>query len=186
MLFVGLGNPGKDYANTHHNVGFMFADKIAECFNVKFKLSKKHQCYMAEFEYNNQKHYIIKPITYMNLSGLSVKSIISYYKINVNDVFIIYDDMDLPLGLLRIRKAGSAGGHNGMKSIIKELGTSEIQRLRVGIDHAVGEREDVIDYVLSQISKSEHAILDKSIELAPNICIDLINNGIDYVMNNYN
>lgn len=187
MLIVGLGNPGKEYANTHHNVGFMFVDKVAESYNVTFKPEKKFQCLIGEFVQNGKKHYIMKPTTYMNLSGHAVRLFIDYYNIDSSEIFVVYDDMDLPLGTKRIRKNGSAGGHNGMKSMIKEVGTQEISRLRIGIGRSKAQGEDkVIDFVLSKFSKTELAVLKDTLDYAPNIINDLINHGLDYIMNNYN
>ena len=187
MLIVGLGNPGKEYAKTHHNVGFMFVDEVAKCYNVTFKLEKKFQCYLGEFIQNGKKHYLMKPTTYMNLSGHAVRLFIDYYNIDSKDIFVIYDDMDLPIGAKRIRKTGSAGGHNGMKSMIKEVGTNEIARLRIGIGRSKEDSENkVIDFVLSNFSKQEMNILQETLDLSGNIINDLINNGLDYIMNNYN
>lgn len=187
MLIVGLGNPGKEYELTHHNIGFMFVDKVSESYQVKFKLDKKFQCYITEFTQNNKKHYLMKPTTYMNLSGHAIRLFMDYYKIDPNDIFVIYDDMDLPINTRRIRKSGSAGGHNGMKSVIKEVGTSNVLRLRIGIGRKTHENQkEVIDYVLSKFSKSELNQLEDTLNMAPNIINDLINHGIDYIMNNYN
>ena len=119
MIIVGLGNPGKEYANTPHNVGFMAVDEIAKNNNIEFKLSKKHNAMIGEGIISGEKSYLIKPLTYMNLSGNAVRSFVEYYNIDVESILIIYDDMDLPLGHLRIRKSGTSGGHKGMKSIIE-------------------------------------------------------------------
>ncbi len=188
MLIIGLGNPGKKYEQTHHNVGFMFIDSVAASFKVIFKEEKRFKCYLGEFNLNGEKHYLMKPLTYMNLSGDAVASFINYYKISPNEIFVIYDDMDLPLNTRRIRKSGSAGGHNGMKSIINNLGTKDFLRLRIGIGRSKIDEsnDDVIDYVLSKFSKKELDILSETLTLAPNIILDLINHGADYIMNNYN
>lgn len=188
MLIIGLGNPGKTYEQTHHNVGFMFIDYVAEKLKITFKEEKKFKCYLGEFNLNGQKHYLMKPLTYMNLSGEAVSSFVNYYKIPSEELFVIYDDMDLPLNTRRIRKTGSAGGHNGMKSIINFLGTTNILRLRIGIGRNIKKNtnEEVIDYVLSKFTKKELDILCETLSLAPEIVIDLINKGADYIMNNYN
>ena len=129
----------------------------------------------------------MKPTTYMNLSGHAVRLFSDYYNIDSKDIFVIYDDMDLPIGAKRIRKTGSAGGHNGMKSMIKEVGTTEIARLRIGIGRSKEDSENkVIDFVLSNFSKQEMNILQETLDLSGNIINDLINNGLDYIMNNYN
>lgn len=184
MVIIGLGNPGKEYENTHHNVGFMFVDKVIDSLNINFKLDKKHQAYVAVANINNEKHYFLKPITYMNLSGKAVKSFLDYYKISEKEILVVSDDLDLPLSTIRIRKNGSAGGHNGIKSIINELGTSEFARLRIGIGRL--NNKNVIDYVLSNFSSNEKETLSKTLEIAPNIFLDLVNNNLDYIMNKYN
>lgn len=188
MLIIGLGNPGKTYEQTHHNIGFMFIDSVATSFKVTFKEEKRFKCYLGEFNVNGEKHYLMKPLTYMNLSGDAVGSFVSYYKIDPKDLLVIYDDMDLPLNTRRIRKSGSAGGHNGMKSVIKVLGTQDFLRLRIGIGRSKQDNtnEEVIDYVLSKFSKKELDILSETLSLAPNIVLDLINHGADYIMNHYN
>lgn len=184
MVIVGLGNIGKEYENTHHNIGFMALDAIASSNNISFKLEKKFQAYIGEYIYRGEKHLLIKPTTYMNNSGIAIRLILDYYKKNENDLFVIYDDLDLPLGALRIRKDGSAGGHNGVKSIINHLGTNKWARLRVGIQKS--KEMDTIDYVLSKFSKREMETIDNVLNIMPNLLDDLLNNGVDYIMNHYN
>lgn len=184
MVIFGLGNPGNEYANTHHNVGFMFVDVIANSFSTEFKFEKKFNAFVASFIVNNEKHYLVKPATYMNCSGIAVRSFMDYYKISKDEILVVYDDMDLPFSSIRIRKAGSAGGHNGMKSIIAHLNNSEFSRLRIGIGRP--KTNDTIDFVLSKFTRSELDQLSGVLSIAPNICLDLINHGIDYLMNNYN
>ena len=184
MLIVGLGNPGSEYAANHHNIGFMMVDSVADKYNVKFKNEKKFQAEVAEFRYNNEKHYIIKPQTYMNLSGKSVKAFVDYYKISLDDIIVIYDDLDIPLGDIRIRKNGSSGGHNGMKSIISNLNSEEFKRIRIGIGR--NSDNNVIDYVLSDFTNAEKQIIEPVINMAPAIITDLLDRDIDYIMNKYN
>lgn len=184
MIIVGLGNIGKDYENTHHNIGFMVLDVIAKVNNITFKLEKRFQAYIGEYIYKGEKHLLVKPTTYMNNSGVAIRLILDYYRKNENDLFVFYDDLDLPLGALRIRKEGSAGGHNGVKSIISHIGTNKWARLRIGIKK---EKEvNTIDYVLSKFSKREMETIDKVLNIMPNLLDDLLNNGIDYIMNHYN
>jgi len=185
MVIVGLGNPGKEYEKTPHNVGFMCANEIAKSNNMHFVVSKKHHASIAEGIINGEKIYIIKPLTYMNLSGNAVKSFVDYYKIDINDLIVIYDDMDLPLASLRIRKTGSSGGHKGMKSIIESLKTTEIKRLRVGISHP-DDKGEVIDYVLHTLSKKEMEALSSTINKMPEIVDCIVNMGFDKMMNIYN
>lgn len=184
MLVVGLGNPGKEYEATRHNIGYMVVDEIAKANNVKFKLSKKHQAMVAEIVIKSQKHYLIKPITYMNLSGISVKSFTQYYKIGIEEILIIVDDLDLETGKIRIRPSGSSGGHNGLKSIFQNMATENIARIRIGINKSI--KTDTKDYVLSSFSNSEKAKILSTIQCAPNIFDDFISYGINYIMNKYN
>ena len=184
MVIVGLGNPGKEYKETHHNVGFMFVDKIAESYKVSFKLEKKHQAEVAVIEENGEKHYLLKPTTYMNLSGKAVKSFTDYYKIPLEDILVISDDLDLPVSSFRIRKSGGSGGHKGILSIMNETGSNEFPRLRIGIGRK--ENKEVVDYVLSKFSKADKKLIDETLDYAPNIFIDLVKNDINFIMNKYN
>lgn len=183
MIIVGLGNPGEKYEKTRHNIGYMFVDKIAQSNGVAFKLDKKLKCMLGEFSLKGEKHFIVKPITYMNLSGEAVRAVIDYYKKTADDVIVIYDDMDLDLGKVRIRKNGSSGGHNGIKSIISHLNTDVFKRIRIGIGH---KPADAIEYVLGCFSKTDQNILNEVFDKAPNMIDDLIYKGIDYIMNHYN
>ena len=156
MIIVGLGNPGIKYEKTRHNVGFMFVDVVAKANSATFKLDKNLEAMVAEIYIKNEKHILVKPITYMNNSGNAVYKVLNYYKkenkIDVNDLIVIYDDMDLPLGSLRIRKNGSSGGHNGMKSIISCINSTEFKRIRIGIGRPENNQ---IDHVLGKFSKNE-------------------------------
>ena len=184
MLIVGLGNPGKEYEKTRHNVGFMFVDEIANSYNVVFKLDKKHQAMVAEFKIGTNKHYLLKPMTYMNLSGIAVRSFSDYYKIEPKDIIIISDDLALETGKIRIRKSGSSGGHNGLKSIFAQMGTDLIPRIRIGISS--NKEVDTKDYVLGRFNKSDSDNISKTVQMAPNIILDYANNNIEYIMNKYN
>lgn len=184
MIILGLGNIGKEYENTHHNVGFMALDRVALSNKLEFKLEKKFNAFVAEYIYNGEKHLLIKPTTYMNNSGIAIRQVIDYYKKDISELLVIYDDLDLPLGNIRIRKTGSAGGHNGMKSIIAHLGSQNFNRVRVGIKK--GKEVDTIDYVLSKFSKKELETMNVTLDKMPNLIDDFLKNGIDYIMNNYN
>lgn len=184
MLIVGLGNPGKEYENTRHNIGFMFADELARCYNAVFKLSKKHQALIAEIAINGEKHYLIKPVTYMNLSGIAVKSVADYYKIDSKDIVIAVDDLALDVGKIRIKPSGSSGGHNGLKSIFSYMKTENITRIRIGI--AKNTKIDQKGYVLGTFSTTEKNAIKEAISYAPNIIEDLAKNGVDFIMNKYN
>ena len=183
MIIVGLGNPDRKYLKTRHNIGFRFVDQIKDSFSTNFKINKELNAGIAEFNYNGDKHILVKPLTYMNNSGLAVSKVLNYYKKTIDDLIVIYDDMDLELGQIRIRKFGSSGGHNGMKSIIEHLSSSEFKRIRVGIGHP---DDNQIDYVLGKFNKQEEKVIQEELAYAPNMIMDLINHGIDYLMNNYN
>lgn len=182
-LIVGLGNPGKQYKDTRHNVGFMFVDNFVIKQNLKFSLDKALKCEILQTVINNEKVIIMKPMTYMNLSGESVYLVKNYYKINTEDILVIYDDLDLETGKIRIRANGSSGGHNGIKNIINCLGTQDIKRVRIGIDKA---KNDTIDYVIGNFSKKEREIIDISIYKSIDIINDFILLPFEQVMSRYN
>lgn len=184
MIIVGLGNPGKEYQNTRHNVGFMFLDSLIEPFKLQFKIDKKANTLVATSIIKGEKHYFLKPLTYMNASGNAVAAFIKYYHLEKEKVIVIHDDMDLPTGKMRIRFKGSSGGHNGIKSIISCLHTEEFDRIRIGIGHE--DKNNVIDFVLSNFSAEERKILEEVFVQAPNIIIDYVTHGINYIMNHYN
>ena len=183
-LIVGLGNPEEEYDKTRHNMGFNVINKIAENYNVKINKNKFHGLYEI-FTLENNKIILLKPQTYMNLSGISVKEIMDFYKINKDNVLIIYDDMDIEPGKIKIRKKGSAGGHNGIKSIIQHIGTEEFSRIRVGIGRPQ-KNQDQINYVIGHVSTEELDNLDKGIEKAKEAVIEILKNGIDKAMNKFN
>lgn len=160
-LIVGLGNPGGQYAETRHNVGFLLLDCLAEGLKLDFR--PKFQGLVAETRIGEEKVFLLKPQTFMNLSGRSVREIAQFYKIAPQDVLVIYDDMDLNTGRLRIRSSGSAGGHNGIKSIIGELGTESFWRLKVGIGRPPAGW-DSARYVLAPFTKEEITILEETLE----------------------
>lgn len=162
-LIVGLGNPGKEYEKTRHNVGFMVMDRLADILNVSISISKFKGEYV-KLKYKGEDVILLKPMTYMNNSGESVIQVMNYFKIDVEDILVVYDDMDMPVGKLRLRESGSAGGHNGVKSIIAHVGTQKFKRIRVGIDKH--PRIKVIDYVLGHFQKDEQVLIDEGIENA--------------------
>jgi PTH1 family peptidyl-tRNA hydrolase len=161
-VVVGLGNPGREYARTRHNIGFMVLDRLRrELASPAEKSRFKSQ--IVEGVHNGEKMVLVAPQTYMNLSGHAVREVRSWFHLTVDDVIVVYDDMDLPFGTLRMRASGSAGGHNGMQSIIEQLGTNEITRLKVGIGRP---RSGSIGHVLSRFSPEEDAALPDVIERA--------------------
>ncbi len=182
-LIVGLGNPGLKYEGTRHNAGFIALDYYAEKkdFQIK-KLFKK--ALIGEQIINGEKIIFVKPQTYMNLSGDSVLSLADYYGIDNEDIFVIYDDISLPLGKIRIRAKGSAGGHNGIKDMILKLGGDDFPRLKIGVS-ANGDKA-LVDYVLGNFSKEEAKILNKVIGKTAEVIDGFIKNGVEYCMNSYN
>lgn len=183
MIIVGLGNPGRKYAKTKHNVGFMFLDYLADYYRVKFTVDKKANCLKTIIKVNNNDILLIKPITYMNNSGVAVSAIIQKHAVSPEELIVVYDDMALNTAQVRIRKSGSSGGHNGIKSIIAQLQTDQFTRIRIGIGASM---QDAAEYVLSPFSKQERTLIDNVIKLAPNIVNDLVNYGLEYIMNHYN
>lgn len=162
-LIVGLGNPGKEYEKTRHNVGFMVMNRLSDVMNVSISNSKFKGEYV-KFKYKGEDVILLKPMTYMNSSGESVIQIMNYFKIDAKDLLVVYDDLDMPVGKLRLRESGSAGGHNGMKSIIAHVGTQSFKRIRVGIDKH--PRIKVVDYVLGHFNKDEQPLIEEGIENA--------------------
>jgi PTH1 family peptidyl-tRNA hydrolase len=160
---IGLGNPGVKYSETKHNAGFMLLDRIAAREGLSFRNDFRGQ--VAEMRNKDERIFFLKPITYMNLSGLAVGELIGYYKINTQNILVVHDDMDLPLGKIRLRAKGSAGGHNGLKSIIAELGSQDFWRLKIGVGRPKAEF-DVVKHVLSTFAKEEKAVLDDTLDRA--------------------
>jgi peptidyl-tRNA hydrolase, PTH1 family len=179
---VGLGNPGKMYEKTRHNVGFRVIDALIKRDNLKTQ--KKFKSEIVQTTLNNMPVLLVKPQTFMNLSGEAVRLVMDFYKLEIKDILIIYDDLDLPVGQFRLREKGSAGGHNGMKSLIQHFGTQEFPRLRIGID-----KNPLIlrpDYVLGKFSKEDEKILVSSIEKAVNCCEDFTRINFVDLMTKYN
>ena len=183
-LIVGLGNPEKDYSNTRHNMGFDVINKLTEITGIKVSKSKFNSLY-GMGEINGNKVILVKPQTYMNLSGESVIQFKRFYKLSNKDIIIIYDDMDLEIGTIRLKPKGSSGTHNGMKSVVENLQTEDFIRVRIGIG-TPKNKEETINYVIGAIPKREKEILEKSIEKAANSVIEILDNGIDIAMNKYN
>lgn len=183
-IIVGLGNPGKKYMGTRHNVGFDFLETLSKKYNFMFENSK-FNAMIAKGIINSKKVYLVMPMTFMNLSGDAVSKIANYYKIAVNNIVVCYDDIYLDVGKLRIRKNGSAGGHNGMKSIIARIGSMDFPRIRIGVGKKP-ENMDLADYVLSHFSKSEYNDIDNAIFDAIDAAEKILNDDILDAMNKYN
>lgn len=183
-LIIGLGNPEEEYSKTRHNIGFNTINKLAQKYNIKITKTKYEGLYETG-EIEGQKVILIKPQTYMNLSGNCVKQFVDFYKVEKENVLVIYDDMDIETGTIKIRKKGSAGGHNGMKSIIQMLGTEEFPRIRIGIGRPE-HNGDEINYVIGAIPKEEIPKLEEGTEKAKEAIIEILKNGIDKAMNKFN
>ncbi len=182
-LIVGLGNPGKEYEETRHNIGFKVVDFFAAHKGVAFGKGRE-QVLNAEFNHDGEKVLIIKPQTYMNLSGQAVGSLARWHKIEPADIIIIYDDLDLPLGQLRIRARGSAGGHNGMKSLIAHLNTEDFPRIRVGVGRPPVDAQTV-DYVLSKFLPAEREAIQQAVLQAAEAIQLWLDEGLTAAMNHY-
>lgn len=180
-LIVGLGNPGKKYERTRHNCGFIFLDNYIRKNNLIEK-SKFNGLYYEQI-INNEKIILLKPQTYMNLSGVCVKKFIDYFKISIENVLIIYDDVNYDLGKFKIRRNGSSGGHNGIKNIIEMLNTEEIKRVKIGISK---NNIPLEDYVLKKLTDDEYNKIMSISDKINNIIIDFISNSIEYIMEKYN
>ncbi len=183
-LIVGLGNPEKDYSNTRHNMGFDVINKITELTGIKV-LKKKFNALYGMGEINGNKVILVKPQTYMNLSGESVIQFKKFYKISNKNIIIIYDDIDLEIGSIRLKAKGGSGTHNGMRSVVENLNTEEFIRVRVGIG-TPENKEDMINYVIGAIPKREREILEGATAKAAESVIEILENGIDIAMNKYN
>ncbi len=183
-LIIGLGNPGKKYAKTKHNIGFEAIDQLAQTYNIRVNKSK-FQAFFGEGFIGHHKVILIKPQTYMNLSGESVQAFVSWYKVLAEDILIIYDDISLEPGVLRIRQKGSAGGHNGIKSIIQHLETNEFQRIKIGIGKKP-QGWNLADYVLSRFTDPEMKLIQDTMEDVIGAIKMIIEKGIQDAMNVYN
>lgn len=182
-LIVGLGNPGKEYENTRHNIGFMAIDQIAKYFDVSVEKEMMNGKYTS-FYYQGDKVFLLKPQTYMNLSGESVIQFVQYYNIKISNILIISDDLDLNVGSFKLRYKGSAGGHNGLKSIEQHLHTQEYKRLKIGISK--NPLWDTKDYVLGKFTQQELHDIQKILVLTPHIIEDFCDMSFDKLMSRYN
>ena len=182
-LIVGLGNPESDYAKTRHNMGFNVINELAKKYNINIGRKK----FNSEYEnaiIEGQKVILVKPQTFMNLSGEAVIQFAEFYKIELDKIIIIYDDIDIEPGKIRIRKSGSPGSHNGMKSVVQHLKSEKFTRIRVGIGRP--NEQNMIEYVIGNIPEEEMELLDSGVEKAKDAIVELLKNGIDSSMNKYN
>ena len=184
-LIVGLGNPGEKYARTRHNLGFLALDLLAE--RQKLKINRiKYKALVAETEFGSARCLLMKPQTYMNLSGEAVREAAQFYKIPSDHVLVIYDDVSLPVGKLRVRPSGSAGGHNGIKNIIAHLGTDVFPRVKVGVGAPSHPDYDMVDWVIGSFSAQEKKIVDEALDRALDAAECIISCGVTEAQNRFN
>ena len=183
-LIVGLGNPGREYEHTRHNAGFDAIDVLAGKLGADVK-EQKHKGLCGKGMIAGEKVILLKPQTFMNLSGESVRAAADFYKIDAEHMIVLYDDIDLDVGKLRVRAKGSAGGHNGIKNIIAHMGTQEFPRVRIGVG-AKPDRMDLADYVLGRFSQVERPVMEDAFEEAAEAAIAVVEDGIDAAMNRFN
>ncbi len=190
IYLIGLGNPGKKYSKNRHNIGFSLLQHFSEKYNSNFLLKEKLKSYCSDFKINDSSYRLFLPNTYMNSSGDAVLAIVDWYKINLDKIFIIVDDKDLPLGKIRFRKKGGSGGHNGLKSIIENLQTENFNRIRIGIGSPSSIKGtnnfDTISHVLGNISKKEQSILDKVYKRVIESLENLNTKKEDHIVNELN
>jgi PTH1 family peptidyl-tRNA hydrolase len=183
-VIVGLGNPGREYEKTRHNIGFKVIDGLAKDLDIPLSRTSS-RAIVGQGMLGEHKVVLAKPQTFMNLSGESVRELAQWNKVEPSHIIIIYDDMDIPVGSVKIRKTGSDGGHKGMASVISQLKTSDIPRIRVGIGRPTGNT-DPADHVLTQFTREESADMDLSIILAKDAAVKMVKDGMDAAMNEYN
>ena len=184
---VGLGNPGLKYEFTRHNIGFRIVDSLAQDIEVEFKKVKSYYSLISRGMINNHKVMLVKPQTFMNLSGRAVSKVVSYYKIPLQDLLIVYDDLNLELGQIRIRKKGSAGGHKGIESIVQYLNSEEIPRLRIGIGNSsVNFNFGCVSYVLSNFNNEEKNKIREVMQLSTDAIKTITEDGFEKAMRKYN
>jgi PTH1 family peptidyl-tRNA hydrolase len=183
-LIIGLGNPGSEYEDTRHNIGFVVADAVAEVARVSFS-HERGNVLVGWGRVRSRPLGVAKPLTYMNRSGRAVKNLIGRYQLALDDILVLYDDLNLPPGMLRLRPGGSAGGHNGMQDIIEQLGSNAFARLRIGIgsDFSRGKQAD---YVLSPFSAEEQPLMDEAVQAAREAAITFVTKGVHVAMNHFN
>lgn len=183
-LIIGLGNPGKEYENTRHNMGFKAIDALEEETGIDVSRAKFHAL-IGQGKIAGEKVILCKPQTYMNQSGIAARECAMYFDVPRENVIVIYDDIDLPIASLRIRKAGGPGTHNGMKSVVEQLGITDFPRIRIGVG-AAADDEDLIDRVIGKVPKSEKVLLDEAASKAAEAVKDIIEMGIENAMNKHN
>lgn len=183
-IIAGLGNPGKEYAGTRHNAGFMVIDRLADEYNISVE-NKKHKALCGKGVIDGNQVILVKPQTYMNLSGEAIAEVMNYYKADLDELIVVFDDISLLPGKIRLRPKGSAGGHNGIKNIIANLGTQDFGRVKVGVgDKPKGY--DLVDWVLGHFSEEDKKFMEEGIKKAAAAVVTIINEGMEAGMNKYN
>ncbi|MFO7814540.1 MAG: aminoacyl-tRNA hydrolase [Halanaerobiales bacterium] len=182
-LIVGLGNPGQKYAETRHNVGFTAIKRLADHFNIR-NVDKDCEALVARGEIEHEKVILAQPLTYMNKSGRAISKLVDKFNISLENLIVIYDDLDLPTGKLRVKSKGSSGGHKGIKSIMENLDSKEINRIRIGIGRPLDL--PVNEYVLREFSDEQQKRVEETFEIIDQVVIDIINNGVSSAMNKFN
>lgn len=182
-VIAGLGNPGKKYEKTRHNIGFITIDRLAEKHNINVD-KLKFKALVGEGRISGQKIVLVKPQTFMNLSGESIQEVMNFYKLPPENLIVVYDDIDIELGTLRIRKSGSAGTHNGMRSIVQHLNSQDFPRIRIGMGGP--KKGDLVDFVIGGFTKDEEKVLDATVSTALNAVECIVESGTDLAMNKYN
>jgi PTH1 family peptidyl-tRNA hydrolase len=189
-LIVGLGNPGKEYEHSRHNAGFMVVDELHKRLDASaWKQDKKFKAYVSEAIINGEKVILAKPVTFMNLSGEAIAPLATFYKIAPEDILVVFDELDIPFGQIRLRKSGGPGTHNGMKSTVEKLGSKEFTRLRFGIEsrgETAPKQQDTTSFVLSPFTKEEQPILNQTIKEASLSIETFLKEGIESAMNKHN
>ncbi len=182
-IIAGLGNPGAQYANTPHSVGFEAVDAIAAQIGAEWEEKRAFRCLLAKGNFAGVPVLLVKPATFMNLSGDAVAPVVKYHNATPADLLVIHDDIDLPLGRVRVRKSGSCGGHNGVRNIIERLGTQDFARLKLGVGK---DKSDVIGFVLGKFAPAARKIMDEVVAKTPEIAAAMLSGGCDRAMNAYN
>ena len=183
-LLIGLGNPGREYANTRHNFGFMAIDRLAVRLNAR-GMKVQSKAIVMNAQYEDYKLILAKPQTFMNLSGQSVQGLVHFYKLPLTNVMILSDDLDLPFGTIRIRASGGPGGQRGLSSILEKLGTKDVPRMRLGIGRPPG-RMDPANYVLQNFSKDDMQFISELLDRAADAALEFVTNGLNAAMNKFN
>lgn len=184
FLVVGLGNPGPEYEDTRHNLGFKVVDELARRLGIR-ELKEKHHSFLAEGKIGDHRVILAEPQTFMNNSGLAVRGLLQWYKLSPENLILVYDDVDLEVGQIRIREKGGAAGHHGVESVINSIGTSAFPRVRIGIGRE-NPTADVTDYVLQKIPPSQRELLDAAVITAADAVEEIIKSGLSSAMNKFN